>query len=116
MQEFIQEFVNSVVSRFTQYEYIGIRFDDAKFSVGEVIYDVSRRWEDGEPTEDLLEGLSAIDASRRDLAKLCQDYWWCGDYVYILGAYTATWGEDIGEIVLKEPEVLWVAHKSEIAG
>ena len=84
------------------YGYIGIRVSDNKFSEGETLNN-SFVWVDGEMTDEELDGTCAI--MLKD-AKLANAYY--GDHVAIIGSDSMEYGQDLGEIILRDAEVLEV--------
>jgi len=101
----------AVASALENYDVVGLRATDEPYDVDEVLTSSSRRWEDGEPTGDVLRGTSAIrikSASNVDAALLRLTAY-VGAYVLLLGTNSGyEHGEDEGEVVLKRPIVLGV--------
>lgn len=84
------------------YGYIGIRVSDNEFAKGEIL-DNSFVWVDGEMTDEELDGTCAI--MLKD-AKLANAYH--GSHVAIIGSDSMEYGQDLGEIILRDAEVLEV--------
>ena len=84
------------------YGYIGIRVSDNEFAKGEIL-DNSFVWVDGEVTDEELDGTCAI--MLKD-AKLANAYH--GSHVAIIGSDSMEYGQDLGEIILRDAEVLEV--------
>lgn len=84
------------------YGYIGIRVSDSEFAEGEIL-DNSFVWVDGEMTDEELDGTCAI--MLKD-AKLANAYH--GSHVAIIGSDSMEYGQDLGEIILRDAEVLEV--------
>ena len=84
------------------YGYIGIRVSDNEFTKGEIL-DNSFVWVDGEMTDEELDGTCAI--MLKD-AKLANAYH--GNHVAIIGSDSMEYGQDLGEIILRDAEVLEV--------
>lgn len=84
------------------YGYIGIRVSDNEFSEGETLNN-SFVWVDGEMTDEELDGTCSI--MLKD-AKLANAYF--GDHVAIIGSDSMEYGQDFGEIILRDAEVLEV--------
>ena len=80
------------------YDFIGVRVQESEFNKGEIL-DNSYVWVDGEMTDEELDGTCAI---RIDDAQLAVSYF--GKHVAVIGEY----GEDLGEIIIREAEVLEV--------
>jgi hypothetical protein len=87
---------------------IGVRmicnnFDESNAQVGDVVEVNSRVWCDGEYTNEELDGLSAIGKPFRNPKE------WNGypaDKILVLSCDFYTCGNDVGEIIMKEPKVL----------
>lgn len=84
------------------YGYIGIRVSDNEFTKGEIL-DNSFVWVDGEVTDEELDGTCAI--MLKD-AKLANAYH--GSHVAIIGSDSMEYGQDLGEIILRDAKVLEV--------
>lgn len=84
------------------YGYIGIRVSENEFTEGETL-DNSFVWVDGEMTDEELDGTCAI--MLKD-AKLANTYF--GNHVAIIGSDSMEYGQDFGEIILRNAEVLEV--------
>jgi hypothetical protein len=92
-----------------EYDHIGLR-------TVEKGYDPLQRshvWVDGERLDDMLSGVSATDIREAKAKAMhglaAKDYgagYYPGDDTYLLGSYVADSGEDIGELVMREPVVL----------
>ena len=72
------------------------------FVLGETL-DNSFVWVDGEITDEELNGTCAI---RIDDAELAKGYY--GDHVAIIGGDSVEYGQDLGEIIIRNAEVLEV--------
>ena len=84
------------------YGYIGIRVSENEFTKGEIL-DNSFVWIDGEMTEEELDGTCAIMLKDANLANS-----YFGDHVAIIGSDSMEYGQDLGEIILRDAEVLEV--------
>lgn len=98
------------------YDFYGIRVihgQSEPAKVGDTL-DPSYRWEDGEPTDEELYGTCALAVDgysniSRSLSALIKGYGSLGDQVALIGGYQCEWGEDAGEIIIKNAIVLMVA-------
>ena len=103
-----KEAIQNVICRIDEikdeycYDFIGIRVQENEFVKGETL-DNSFVWIEGECTEEELDGTCAI---RIDDAVLANDYY--GNHVAIIGGYYGEYGQDLGEIIIREAEVLEV--------
>lgn len=84
------------------YGYIGIRVSDNEFEEGEIL-DNSFVWVDGEITDEELDGTCAIMLKDANLANAYH-----GSHVAIIGSDSMEYGQDLGEIILRDAEVLEV--------
>jgi hypothetical protein len=93
------------IAHASEYDYIGFRVvNNEVYRVGDIAKR-SRVWVDGEPTDELLSGASAI--SRDKLSYTCDGYeGYLGDTILILGSNNAEGGNDPGEIVMIDAVVL----------
>ncbi|SCI35396.1 Uncharacterised protein [uncultured Ruminococcus sp.] len=82
--------------------YIGVRVQEDAFVLGKTL-DNSFVWVDGEITDEELNGTCAI---RIDDAELAKGYY--GDHVAIIGGDSVEYGQDLGEIIIRNAEVLEV--------
>lgn len=89
-----------------QYYYVGIRVQDDAFgmSVGDIADHNSHIWEDGDDTGDELDGICAISINNMRYVK--GEYF--GNVVVVLGSNDVDCGEDVGEIVMRNAEVLYI--------
>ena len=102
------EAIENIINRIEEieddydYGYIGIRVSENEFTEGEIL-DNSFVWVDGKMTAEELDGTCAI--MLKD-AKLANAYF--GDHVAIIGSDSMEYGQDLGEIILRDAEVLEV--------
>lgn len=111
-KEDLKKAINAIIPEedLEDYEAIALRWDDREFKVGEEI-PASKVWVDDEETDDYLEGTSTIGLQTYD------DGWVGGSKVslmsykhypniYLVAGAIAELGEDAGELVLSNCEVL----------
>ena len=111
MKEMIEEIMKAVSE--TDYEYYGIRVDNGKnYCIGDRTDD-SRIWIDGDPTDETVDGTSCVgfrfNAEKNDLESalsIAEKYY--GDRIYLIGSNSMEYGEDAGEYILKDAEVIAV--------
>lgn len=89
-----------------EYDHYGVRAHRSACVVGETL-GRSRLWIDGECTDSELSGISALkvaDLGKIEalIARLKSEYCWDNETIVLVGGYTAEWGEDAGEIVIKD--------------
>jgi len=113
--EAVEQLTKIAIGDQTTYWHYGIRTEDNGHQVGEVLDGESVHWDDGDPTEEGLGGLSstaigANDNSVKDAWKTHRRGGYPGKFSYILGSDDAASNDrgDIGEIVLINPKVLAV--------
>lgn len=86
----------------SEFEYIGIRVQEDEFTKGEIL-DNSYVWIDGEMTDEELDGTCAVNL---DDAELANNYF--GEHVALIAGYSAERGTDLGEIIIRNAEVIEV--------
>lgn len=103
-REAIESIINRIdeIKENAEYEYIGIRVQGNEFAVGEIL-DNSFVWVDGEMTDEELDGTCAV---KLEDAKLANGYF--GNHVAIIGSNSMEYGQDLGEIILRDAEVIEV--------
>lgn len=103
-KEAIENIMNRIeeIKENSEHEYIGVRVQENEFTEGESL-DNSFVWVDGEMTDEELDGTCAVNI---DDARLANNYF--GDHVAIIGSNSMEYGEDFGEIILRDAEVLEV--------
>jgi len=104
------ERVEAVLAANPCYDYFGVRWDDKRYAQCAVPRR-SRVWNDGAPTRKRLDGTSAVRViPGRVAAQLARMRYerglYLGKYVLVLGAHHVSYGEDPGEIVMRDPRVL----------
>lgn len=102
--EAIKDIMNRIneIKENAEYEYIGVRVQENEFKVGEIL-DNSFVWVDGEMTDEELDGTCAV---KLEDAQLANGYF--GNHVAIIGSDSMEYGQDLGEIILRDAEVLEV--------
>lgn len=83
----------------------GVRWDDAGLPVGHV-FGESRVWADDQPTSEYLNGTSAIEVN--GLRHISSGNFYPGVPYIVCGVETG-YGEDAGEIILSECEIMATA-------
>ena len=102
------EAIKSIINRIeeikenSEYEYIGVRVQENELTKGESL-DNSFVWVDGEMTDEELGGTCAV---KLEDAELANGYF--GEHVAIIGSNSMEYGQDLGEIILKDAEVMEV--------
>lgn len=103
-----REAIESIMNRVEEirencdYEIIGVRVQENEFTEGEIL-DNSFVWIDGEMTDEELDGTCAVKLEDAELAK-----GYFGEHVAIIVGESFTYGEDLGEIIIRNAEVLEV--------
>lgn len=87
---------------FYDYEIVGVRVQEEPFELGEMEHR-SAVWEDGEATEETLDGVCVV---KHDKLAEAQGYY--GNHVAIVVGNRYTYGEDPGEIIIEDPVVVEV--------
>lgn len=103
-REVIENIMNRIeeIRENSDYEYIGVRVQENEFVKGEIL-DNSFVWVDGEITDEELDGTCAVKLEDAELAK-----GYFGDHVAIIGGNYMEYGQDLGEIIIRDAEVLEV--------
>ena len=103
-REAIENIMNRIeeIRENSEYEYIGVRVQENEFTKGEIL-DNSFVWVDGEITDEELDGTCAVKLEDAELAK-----GYFGDHVAIIGGDYMEYGQDLGEIIIRDAEVLGV--------
>lgn len=103
-RETIENIMNRIeeIRENSDYEYIGVRVQENEFVKGEIL-DNSFVWVDGEITDEELDGTCAVKLEDAELAK-----GYFGDHVAIIGGNYMEYGQDLGEIIIRDAEVLEV--------
>ena len=103
-REAIENIMNRIeeIRENSGYEYIGVRVQENEFTKGEIL-DNSFVWVDGEITDEELDGTCAVKLEDAELAK-----GYFGDHVAIIGGDYMEYGQDLGEIIIRDAEVLEV--------
>ena len=99
----------------SDYQYFGIRAIDELLSVGDICAD-SRVWDNGDVTDETLDGASATAISfdgytdehveAAITAALVANKPYFADHRYIIASDHMTYGEDANEIILRDAEVI----------
>lgn len=84
-----------------RFSYIGVRVQSRPFSLGQMEH-VSHVWENGDDTGVELDGVCVSSIN-----SLCKNQYH-GDHVAIIGGELVEYGEDEGEMILSEAEVVAV--------
>ena len=102
--EAIENIINRIeeIKENSEYEYIGVRVQENEFVKGEILNN-SFVWVDGEMTDEELDGICAV---KLEDAELASGYF--GDHIAIIGGNSMEYGQDLGEIIIRDAEVLEV--------
>ncbi len=94
-----------------EYDRIGVRVQDKvyKAKVGEPLNRKSYHWKDGNKTRKKLDGISSVDIKK---AKQLRNVGYDGNVILVLGSNYGNAGEDLAEVVLREPVVLDIIDDS----
>lgn len=100
--------ITQIANDFDDYEYVGVRIQEEPFSPGEIDHR-SSVWVDGDETDEVLDGICAIDVnSVHRIANNPWFYGYPGDHCAIIAGNSATGGEDDGEIIIHDPIVVHI--------
>ena len=84
------------------YEFVGVRVQEQKFELGAIEH-LSHVWDNGDDTGVELEGICACKLDRLGVNQ------YLGDNVAIICGNEAEYGEDDGEIIIRDAEVVKVS-------
>lgn len=106
----MREMLKNIDANFDGFDAIGLRvvnkdYADYNATVGETL-DSSSVWDDGEYTDDNLNGVCAISVTSIDQMSSYGGYF--GDRVLIIGSDDTERGDDAGEIIMSDAVVLAV--------
>lgn len=111
LKEKVQSILDELESDGKCFDRIGIRTQDVPFELG-VIEHISHRWDDGCDTEEELPGLCVTDLFDPDERvveeHLNGQYSAAGGYTAIVGGDFVEYGEDLGELILNNAEVICI--------
>lgn len=105
-----------------EFSYVGLRTVEKPMK-GKIKN--SSVWVEGSPTSKKLNGISATNVDHpkaRIMHKLSEhDQSWgtgvyYGDHTYVVGSHEADQGEDPGELVMKNPEIIFGGNRNSILG
>lgn len=102
------EAINHVIDKMDEiqetydYRYIGVRVSEYEFKKGEILNN-SFIWSDGEMTDEELDGTCAIQLKDAELSNA-----YLGNHVALIGSDSMEYGQDLGEMILRNAEVLEV--------
>ena len=82
-----------------EYTYIGVRVQEQEFELGEIDH-VSHIWDNNDDTGVELDGICACKLDRLG----ANNYF--GDHVAIICGDEAEYGEDDGELIIRDPKVV----------
>lgn len=103
-KEMIEDLKTKAEAFSFEYDAIGIRFQEVPFSIGKMDH-VSHVWDDGDDTGEELNGVCAIKYTKlAEVMRYGVEY--PGDHIAIIGSDYCEGGEDIGEIIIRDAEVL----------
>lgn len=86
------------------YAYYGIRITDEPLTVGQFAPD-SRVWDDGEPTNDTINGACAVTIDDNGNARTGSGYYF-GDHISLIAGNMAERGRDKNEIIIRNAYVI----------
>lgn len=109
LKEKVQSILNKLEDEGKFFDRIGIRTQCVPFELGAIDH-ISHRWDDGYDTGEELPGLCVtglFDADERVVEEhLNGQYSATGEYTAIIGGDFAEYGEDLGELILDNAEVI----------
>lgn len=82
------------------YGFVGIRAQEEPFELGAIDH-LSHIWVDGDDTEEELDGICATNVAQFERYFGANGEYF-GDHLAIIVGNNATYGEDIGELIIKD--------------
>lgn len=98
------------ISEESEYSYIGVRTQEEPFTLGDIDH-VSSVWDNGEESGEYLDGISCTNANSPAIRMHCGDHgssFYYGKHLAILGSNDVTYGEDVGELIMKDARVIYI--------
>lgn len=89
------------------YGKFGIRIQEQPFELG-VMEHISKVWVDGDETDEELDGVCAIDLNAPDAEKALNGIGYFGSNIALIASNSFVYGQDAGEVILKDAEVLYI--------
>ena len=100
----LRALIEELMEEYGEYQYFGIRTQDVPFELGEIDHN-SKVWEDGDETDEELDGISATNATSGSISAHIDGLYY-GDHMAILASNDITWGEDVDELVMRDAVVI----------
>lgn len=82
------------------YGCVGVRVQEEPFELGEIDH-ISHIWDNGDDTGEELDGICATNSNALEYAP---EYF--GDHIAIIAGNNISYGEDAGEIIIKDAVVV----------
>lgn len=83
------------------YDYVGVRVQEQEFELGEIDH-ISHVWDDGDDTGEERNGICVCKLDSLGI----NEYF--GDHVAIICGNSAEYGQDVGELIISDAEVVAV--------
>lgn len=99
-----EDVVSAVESAYDEYDYVGLRIQYEPFEIGEIDH-LSHVWDDNNDTGEELDGICAIKVTPESVLRILKEHSYFGDNIAILGSNSVTYGEDPGEIIMRDAVV-----------
>lgn len=108
----IKEIANSILSKNYEFDYVGIRIQEELFGeeIGQELNFKSYVWDDGNQTDELLNGICAINAKTAKRLNFIGGY--MGRHILVLGCDYVEYGNDSEEIIMNNPIVLDILYNN----
>ena len=93
-----------------EYEAVAVRTQEEEFKLGTIGH-LSKIWDNGEETEIELNGISATDIESEAVKMHSEEHdlrsgYYYGDHLAIIVGNNYTMGEDDGEVIITDAEVI----------
>lgn len=108
----VQNILEAAQKYTNDYEIIGIRTQEEPFELGRINH-TSHIWDNGDDTGDTLDGISATIINSQAIIMHSDEHtyfsgFYFGNHKAIIGGNRFEYGEDDGELIIKDPVVVGI--------
>ena len=107
--------IQSIVEKlnlYEDYEYVGIRTQEESFELGTIVHE-SLIWDNGEMTDETLNGISVTDAKdhkalTQHTGEHARSSYFGSNHAIIVSNSLVGYGEDFGEMIVANAKVVYI--------